>query len=128
MCNQQVTDVMNFAEYIPNPLNTSHTLRQEILTELVRICEVFGINRSLWNVEKIAPNGGFTLASTVSDHFIAVSFGKNKITFDGDSIDWVEFDTSEHDSDYFAALITMILFKYQTKIAYTTPVEALQAL
>jgi hypothetical protein len=119
---------MNFAEYIPNPLNTSYSIRSEILSDLVNLCKLFKIDRSLWEVEKITPNGNFTLSSNVSEHYVAVTFGKNKIVFDGYSIDWVELSTTDHDPDFFAAILAMFLAESEAEIAHTTPVEALQAL
>lgn len=112
MCNQQVTDVMNFAEYIPKPLNTSHTLRQDILSDLVNLCKLFKIDRSLWDVENIQPDGRFKLSAKGNLHYVTVSFGKNKIIFDGGySIDWVEFSTTDHDTEFFAAILAMIMVK-----------------
>jgi hypothetical protein len=127
MCNQQVTDVMNFAEYIPNPPSMSNTLHQDILSDLVDLCALFKINRSLWIIEE-KQDKGFSLSSNVSAHYVTVSFGKNKITFNGYSIDWVEFSTTDHDTDFFAAILAMIMVKSEAEIAHTTPVEALQSL
>ncbi len=113
---------MNFAEYTTQSFAYLH--QDDILNEVLNICIVFGIKRNQWELEQYGQY--FTLSNGLK--FVKVSFDKNKVIFEGSSIKKIVFKSYEHDSDYFAALITMILFKYQTKIAYTTPVKALQAL
>lgn len=114
---------MNFVEYSPKPLN----MGQNILLDLVNLCELFKIDRSLWDVVNIQPDGGFTLLSAKgSSHYVTVSFGENQIIFDGYSIDWVEFSTPDHDTEFFAAILAMFLAESNAEIVHTTPVEALQ--
>jgi hypothetical protein len=121
MCNQQVTDVMKLYEYPYE--EDSHTLRSEILNDLIALTYQFKIDLINWEVHLQEPHGGCSISSNVSDHYITFTFRPNKIIFDGYSTDWIEFSTTDHASDFFAAILAMIINESEAVMAHTCNVN-----
>jgi hypothetical protein len=121
MCNQPETNVMKLYEY-PH-YEDSNTLRSEILNDLIALMYQFKIDLINWDVHLLEPHGGCSISSNVSDHYITFTFRPNKIIFDGYSTDWVEFDTTRHPTEFFGAILAMIMVKSEAVMAHTCNVN-----
>jgi hypothetical protein len=84
----------------------SDTLQDQILEELVKMCNLFKINRDQWNVIKTTD---CLVLTKKNNHYAGVKITNDDVTFESDSIEPISFRIAENKVSYFATTLMMLM-------------------